>query len=126
MPPGQPRSHPSDSNVWIAGDLTLEELDEIGPEPTAALPPSWTPEEYKAQMLRRGVVDACDGMGLGMDGYLVLAEAVGILEKRPNTLWMVGAHTLPSADSVVASSIVPAAREATTCLQSEFRRRRPA
>lgn len=115
MPPGQPSLGLPDNRVWIAGDLTPEELDELGPEPTVTPPLSWTREEYKAQMLRRGIVDACDQMGLGIDGYLELAEAAGILEKRPNTLWIVGACTLPSSDSA-----------AVCCLQPEFRRRGPA
>lgn len=126
---GQPRAQSADNRAWIAGDLTPEELDEIGPEPTTMPPLSWTRGEYKAQMLRRGIVDACDEMGLGIDGYLALAEAVGILEKRPNMV-----------DSTTFCSFVPSAREVTpeshepdsfgsfltTCFPAEFRRRGPA
>ena len=108
----QPSPRPSGDRVWIAGDLTPQELDELGPEPITVPPLSWTREEYKARMLRRGIVDACDEMGLGIDGYLELAEAVGILEKRPNTLWITGAHTLPASDSAV-NPFIPAACEAT-------------
>ncbi|MFI9554576.1 hypothetical protein [Nonomuraea endophytica] len=71
----------------FVGDLAPEELAEIGPEAeTEPEPPeSWTPDEYRALLLARGVQDCQRSMAAGFAGYLRLAEAHGLLEKRPNT-----------------------------------------
>lgn len=76
--------------AWFVGDLTPEELDEIGPPPAPLPRPGWSHEEYRAQMLRRGVRETRDESALGVDRYLALAEAWGVLEKRPNTVWIIG------------------------------------
>ncbi|MFI6320068.1 hypothetical protein ACIBG8_21205 [Nonomuraea sp. NPDC050556] len=91
MSSGQLSPRPPCARVWSVGDLTPEELDELGPEPVVGSPLSWTLEEYKTLMLCRGIADACGGIRLGLDGYLELAEAFGVLEKRPNTLWVADA-----------------------------------
>lgn len=111
--------------AWLVGDLTPEELDEIGPDAAPEPPPAWTQEEYKAQMLRRGIVDAHDGIGLGVDGYLELAEAFGILEKRPDTL---PAPMNPSSQQpeALASELDSFGSLLTVCFPSELRRWGPA
>ncbi|WP_431911655.1 hypothetical protein [Nonomuraea jabiensis] len=71
--------------IWT-GQLTPEELEEIGPDATPPPPASWTRDEYRALMEGRGVRDTNDSDALGIDGYLALAEEVGWLHKRPNTM----------------------------------------
>ncbi|GAA3154507.1 hypothetical protein GCM10010486_20760 [Nonomuraea roseoviolacea subsp. carminata] len=78
------RSATAAPKVFV-GDLTSEELDEIGPDatPQQAAPESWTRDEYRAWMLQSGIIEV-EG-GLGIESFLDLAESVGLLEKRPNT-----------------------------------------
>jgi hypothetical protein len=67
-------------------ELTREELEALGPSAEPPPRPSWTREQYRAWMIARGIADYEGPEGTGIDGFLELAEAFGLLEKRPNTL----------------------------------------
>ncbi|MEU6997901.1 hypothetical protein [Nonomuraea sp. NPDC046570] len=82
---------PLEERVWLVGELAPEERDATGPTPASAPRPTWSREEYRAQMLRLGITETRDESVLGMDGYIALAGACGILEKRPTIGWVIDA-----------------------------------
>ncbi|WP_113705501.1 hypothetical protein [Nonomuraea lactucae] len=76
------------------GDLTPEELAEIGPDAAPPPPESWTRDEYRQYLLRRGVENCTADHALGIEGFLDLAESHGLLEKRPNTMTLLGEESV--------------------------------
>ncbi|MBB5079834.1 hypothetical protein [Nonomuraea endophytica] len=85
------------------GDLAPEELEEIGPDPAADPPSSWTREEYEDRLLLRGITDrhsAPSMVRLGVQAYLTLLEEHGLLEKRPNISEVTDVLTMSAPDSL--------------------------
>ncbi|MFE3453673.1 hypothetical protein ACFXJ8_32565 [Nonomuraea sp. NPDC059194] len=101
MPPGRTVESLSDKLSQRIRDLTTEELAALNQESDVIPSPSWTRDEYWAQMLARGVAESGRPGTAGIDGYLALADEFGVLEKRPNTLWADGESDVKRAGVVM-------------------------
>jgi hypothetical protein len=66
-------------------EILVEGLSDPAPAWVPSPREGWTRAAYRADMKSRGITEARDVMGFGIDGYLDLAQAWGLLEYRPNT-----------------------------------------